>query len=88
MGLKSKIFGQESTKLKDSFLILSIHVSLSKMGYDFSNKVVFKFTLEKKVFNEQMIYYIDIFHFPLSMLILGQNSCFLGPAICEIPQLN
>jgi hypothetical protein len=26
--------------------------------------------------------------FPLSMLILGQKSCFLGPTIFEIPQPN
>ena len=26
--------------------------------------------------------------FPMSMLILGQKSYFLGPAIFEIPQLN
>ena len=26
--------------------------------------------------------------FPLSMLILGQKACFLGPTIFEIPQPN
>ena len=26
--------------------------------------------------------------FPVSMLILGQKSCFLGPTIFKIPQLN
>ena len=27
-------------------------------------------------------------NFPLTMLILSQKSCILGPAICEIPQPN
>jgi hypothetical protein len=29
-----------------------------------------------------------LFSFPLSMLIRGQKSCFLGPTIFEIPQPN
>jgi hypothetical protein len=29
---------------------------------------------------------ISYLYFPLSMLILGQKSCFLGPTIFEIPQ--
>ena len=38
----------EGKKLKK---ILSMNVSLSKIGHDFSNKVVQKLTLEKNVFN-------------------------------------
>ena len=41
--LKSKIFGQESTSLKEKNL--SMNVSSSKTGHDFSNKVVQKLTL-------------------------------------------
>ena len=48
--LKSKIFGPESKYLKDFFLNLSMNVSLSKIGHDFSNKVVQKLMLEKKCF--------------------------------------
>ena len=33
--------------------ILSMNVSLSKIGHDFSNKVVQKLTLEKNVFNKK-----------------------------------
>ena len=29
-----------------------------------------------------------VLKFPLSMLILGQKACFLGPTIFEIPQPN
>jgi hypothetical protein len=46
--LKSKIFGQESTSLKDKkHQNPSMNVSSSKTGHDFSNKVVQKLTLEK-----------------------------------------
>ena len=45
--LKSKIFGQKSTYSKEFFfLILSMNVSLSKIGHGFSNKGVQKLTLE------------------------------------------
>ena len=33
-------------------------------------------------------YRIILKQFPLSMLILGQNSCILGPTIFKIPQPN
>ena len=45
--LKSKIVDQEPIYSKDFFLNLSMNVSLSKIGHDFSNKVVQKLTLEK-----------------------------------------
>ena len=42
--------------------------------------------------NIQLIFEIKKFtfkkDFPLSMFILGQKSCFLGPTIFEIPQPN
>ena len=31
---------------------------------------------------------LSISKFPLSMLILGQKACFLGPTILEMPQPN
>ena len=50
--LHSKIFGQHSRTNKIR-KILSMNVSLSKIGHDFSNKVVQKFTLEKNVFTKK-----------------------------------
>ena len=46
--LKYKNFGQESTYSKGKEIrILLMNVSLSKIGHDFSNKVVQKLTLKK-----------------------------------------
>ena len=73
MGPKSKIFGQESTYMKEKkFKILSMNVSLSKIGHDFSNKVVQKLTLEKNVFNKKWspkLIFWDGFFFEKNRLI-------------------
>ena len=84
---KNKISGQESTleqrKNFEKFLRgMSVH---QKLGIILENKVVQKFwhflTNRKSS--------TDFFKKnPLSMLILGQKSCFLGPTIFEIPQPN
>ena len=73
-----------------------------KLGMILENKVVQKFKLETNVFykkwspkliflNEYMfLNSVDFWHkkFPLSMLILGETSCILGPTIFKIPQPN
>jgi hypothetical protein len=63
--LKSKTVGQESIYSKDFFFNLSMNVSLSKIGHDFSNKVVQKLPEEKNVFDKKwspkLIFFNDFF---------------------------
>ena len=49
MGPKKQDFWPRINILEGFFLHLSMTVSLSKIGHDFSNKVVLKLTREKKV---------------------------------------
>ena len=54
-----------------------------KLGMILENKVVQKLKLEKDDFYNKWSP-----KFPLSMLILAQKSCILGPTIFRIPQPN
>ena len=57
---------------------MSVH---QKLGIILESKVVQKLSLEKNVLTKKWYEKNN----PMSMLILGQKSCFLGPTIFEIP---
>ena len=70
--------------------------SLSKIGHDFKWQGVSKLIFLDEIFFQKIRFNFSLkkccqWMFkkdPLSMLILGQKSCFLGPTIFKIPQPN
>ena len=66
-----------------------------KLGVILESKVVLKLI---DFWNQKLTLKVQFWHFlmnrnslkknPLSMLILGQKPCFLGPTIFEIPRPN
>ena len=71
--LKSKIFGQESTCLKEFFL----KDSIDELGMILENEVVQKLKLEKNVFNKQLppklIFLNDFFFEKISSIFDIEN---------------